>query len=98
MVRHHVAKSTCFFVEARSVLNPKSFGCRNLHIVDMLAVPHRLKNRVTKAEHQDVLHGFFAEVVVDAVDVALVEHSTYPLVEFTRAFKVMAEGLFQDDS
>ena len=43
----------------------------DLHMVDVVAVPERLEDRVGEARHQDVLHGLLAEVVIDAVDLAL---------------------------
>ena len=50
------------------------FGHRDLHVVDVLLVEQRLEDAVGEAEDQDVLDGLLAEVVIDAVDLALVEH------------------------
>ena len=45
----------------------------NLHMVDVVPVPDRLEHSVGKAQHQNVPHGLFAEIVIDPVDLALVE-------------------------
>jgi hypothetical protein len=37
----------------------------------MIAVPQRLEDAVGEAQHQDVLDGFFAEEVIDAIDLIL---------------------------
>ena len=41
-------------------------------MIDVAAVPDRLEDSVGEAERQDVLHRFFAQIVVDAVDLLFV--------------------------
>jgi hypothetical protein len=40
-------------------------------VIDVVAVPNRLEQAVGKPQQQDVLDGFFAEVMIDAVDLVL---------------------------
>ena len=44
----------------------------DLDMVDVAIVPERFKKGVGKAENQNILYGFFAEVVVDPVDLLFV--------------------------
>ena len=44
---------------------------RNLNVIDIPAIPDRFENRVIEPEHHDVLHRFFAQIMIDAVDLAL---------------------------
>ena len=60
-------------VVAGAALQPQALGHRDLHVVDVLAVPDRLEDAVGEAEDQDVLDRLLAQVVVDAVDLALAE-------------------------
>ena len=63
----------CVVVGAAAALHAERLGDGDLHVVDVLLVQQRLEDRVGEAEAQDVLDGLFAEVVIDAVDLALVE-------------------------
>ena len=73
-------------------------GGGDLHMVDEIAVPHRLEDAVGEAEHQDVLHGFLAQVVVDAEDLVFGEDLVDGGVEVAGGFQAGAEGLFDDDA
>ena len=42
-----------------------SFRHGDLNVVNVAPVPDRLENAIAEAEHQDVLYGFFAKVMVD---------------------------------
>ncbi len=55
-------------VVAAALLDADRFRHRDLHVVDVAAVPDRLEDAVGEAEDQDVLDGLFAQVVIDAVD------------------------------
>ena len=71
--RDHVPDVAHLLVERAATLDPDLLGDRDLHVVDVPAVPDRLEHPVREAEGQDVLHGLLAEVVVDAEDLRLVE-------------------------
>ena len=62
-----------------------------------MVVPDGLENLVGEPERHDVLDGFLAQVVVDAEDRLRAERASDDLVEVSRAFQVMAEGLLDDD-
>ena len=75
MVRDHVAQRSCSFKVGAAPLHADRLGIRDLHVVDVAPVPDGLENRVVEAEDHDVLHGLFAEVVIDAVDLVLEQHA-----------------------
>ncbi len=60
-------------------------GHGDLHVVDVLRVPQRLEDAVGEAQHQQVLHRLLAEVVVDAVGLALGERRRRPVRITSRA-------------
>ena len=74
MVLHHVAQRAGLLVVAGARADAFFLGDRDLHVVDVLLIEQRLEDAVREAQHQDVLDGFLAEVVVDPVDLPLVEH------------------------
>jgi hypothetical protein len=97
MVRDHIAKSAGGFVKASAVFDAHGFRGGDLHVVDVIAIPERLDDVVGKPENQNVLHGFFAEVMVDAVDLIFVEDLLEFFVELTRGLQIVSERLFDDD-
>ena len=74
MVGNHVAEGAGGFVEAAAMFHANDFGGGDLHVVDVIAIPERLDDVVRKAEDHHVLDGFFAEIMVDAVDLLFGEN------------------------
>ena len=73
MVRHHVAQCAGSFIEVPASLDADRLGGRDLDGVDVVAVPERLQDAVAEAERHDVLDGFLAEEMVDAIDLRLAD-------------------------
>ena len=61
--------------------DPDVLGHRDLHVVDVVAVPDRLVQGVGEAQRQDVLDRLLAQVVVDAEDRLGGEHRVDDAVE-----------------
>ena len=74
MVGHHIAQRAGRLVIAAALLHAQCLRHRDLYVVDVAAVPDGLEDAVGKAEHQNVLHRFLAQVMVDAVDLPLLKH------------------------
>ena len=70
------------------------FVDRDLDVVDVIAVPDRLEHAVGEAQHQDVLDGFLAEVMIDPVDLLLFDEFQQFIVEGFRRSEVGSERLF----
>src|SRR5258706_5952398 len=68
VVRDHVPQRTGGIVIAAALLDAEFFGHGDLNVVYKIAVPNRLKDAVAEAKNQNVLNRFFAEVMVDAID------------------------------
>ena len=73
MVLEHVAQHAGGIVVVGAAADVDLLGHGDLHVVDVVAVPDRLEDRVGEPQHEDVLDRFLAEIVVDAVDLLLVE-------------------------
>ena len=80
----------------RAIFEPDRFRDRDLHLLDVPIVPERLEDSVAQAKDQDVLDGFLAEVVIDAVDLALVKHRVDERVQLARGFEIVPKGLLDD--
>src|SRR5438445_5616136 len=97
-VRDDVADRACLLVEAAATLDAEAFRHRDLHALDVVAVPDRLEEGVREAEDEEVLDRLLPEVVVDAEDARLVEDLVQRLVEGLRRGEIPAERLLDDDA
>ena len=68
-------------------------GHRDLHVVDVAAVPDRLVQRVGEPQRQHVLDGFLAQVVVDPEHRVRREHGAQRLVQRAGTGQVVTERL-----
>ena len=97
VILHDVPNGTGLFVEPLAASDAEALGHGDLHALDVVAVPDRLEKRVREAEVQQILHRFFAEIVIDAEDARLGEGLMQRAVEGLCRGEVVAEGFFDDD-
>ena len=97
MVLEHVAHGARLFVIPGAVLDPNALRGRDLHVVNIAAVPQRLENVVRQPKDQDVLHRLFTKVMIDAVSLSLGKHVSDLRVEGLRSREVPAKRLLDDD-
>src|ERR1700676_1237383 len=98
MIWDHVAESAGGFVEAATMLDADGFGGGDLDVVDVVAIPKGFDDVVRKAKDHDVLNGFFAEVMVDAVDLLFSENFFEVVVELDSGLQIVVKGFFDDDA
>ena len=82
MVLYHIAHGTCLVVELPATRHAYGFGHCDLHIVDVLVVPKRLKKGIGKAQRQQVLHCFLAQVMINTIDLLLIKDVCQLVVDF----------------
>ena len=97
VVLEHVAHRAGTVVVTAPVFHADGFGGGDFHVVDVVPVPERLEQAVGEAQHQQVLHGFFAEVVVDTVNLVFEEVVVDGCVQLARSLRIVAKGLFHDE-
>src|SRR5262245_52824313 len=99
MVLHDVAQcASAIVVVTAAAWHALLFGNRDLHRVDVLAIPQRLEDGVVKAPAEQVLHGLFAEVVVDTINLSLAQRLAQLSRQPFGAVGVMAEWFLDDDT
>ena len=98
MILHHVTQRPRLVEIACARADPLALGDRDLHVIDIVAVPDRLDERVGETEDQQVLDRLLAEVVIDAVDLVLAEILVQLEVQHARALEILAEGLLDHDA
>src|SRR6267142_4955201 len=98
MVRYHIAQRARLFIERRAAFDSYCFSSGDLHIVDVIPIPHRFEQRITEAENEDVLDCLFAKIMVNPVYRFLIEYIVHDIIKRLRRFQVTPEGLFQNNS
>src|SRR6266851_8151842 len=76
-----------------------AYGFRhgNLYVIDIATVPDGLEDPIGKAKRHDVLNRFFAQIMIDAVNLFFVGDFEQLLIKDLGRLKVVTEGLFDDD-
>ncbi len=81
VVLHHVAQRAGAFVVGPTMPDPIFFCHGDLDVFNVAPVPNGLEQRVSEPKRQDVLHGLFTQVVIDAEDLGFFESRPYHLVQ-----------------
>src|SRR5919106_6393686 len=97
MVLDHVAYHAGPVVISGTCADALALSRRDLHMIDVMAVPDRLEARVREAKYQHVLHRLFAQVVINAEELLFLDDFKELTVEGSRRRFVVAEGFFNDD-
>ena len=98
MVLDNVASGTNTVVVAGAPAQADVFSHRDLYVVNVVCVPHRLEDLVGKAQRHDVLHCFLAQVVIDTEDRRLREDGVDNLVELAGRSLIVAKRFLNDDT
>ena len=98
VVLHHVAHGADAVVKSASSTDSFLFGHGDLDVIDEVTVPDGFPNGVRKAEVEEILNRFLAEVVVDTEEVGFVEAGVKVGDELVGGGKVVAEGFFHNDT
>src|SRR5262249_24503147 len=67
-------------------------------MIDAIAIPKPLENGIRETEHQNVLDGFFAEVMVNAKDLLFARVTGELGVELMGGGQIVAERFFDDNA
>src|SRR5207244_413769 len=91
------AQGASRIIVTATLLDADGFSHGNLHVINVAAVPDRLENSVGETKSQNILDGFFAQVVIDAVDLLLLHDLEQLLVQGLRRVQVATKGLLDND-
>ena len=73
VVLHHIAHGTRFIVISATPANTYNFRDSDLNMINILRVPKWFEQQVTKAHGHQILHSFFAKVMINAIDLAFIK-------------------------
>ena len=93
MVGHHVPQRAGIVKVSAAPLHPHRFRIRNLYVIDVAPIPDRLEDGVVEAEHHDVLHCLFTQIMINTVDLVFLQNGADAAVQSLGGFKILPEWL-----
>ena len=96
MVLKHVPQNARFVVVVSAASDGDFFGDRDLDVIDVVPVPKGFEDGIPETKYQNVLDGFFAEVMIDAVDLIFTERLMDRCIECLGAGEIGAERFFNN--
>src|SRR5260370_8722577 len=94
---NHVTYRPGLFIVITAPLDSDRFGICDLNVIDILPIPERFPNAVGKTKYQQILHGLFAEIVIDTINLIFFEDQSEFRIEFQSALQIMSERLLNYD-
>ena len=98
VVLHHVPHRPGLIVIAAPPFYADGLCHCDLDVIDVLRVPQRFEQHIAKAYGHQVLDRFFAQIMVDAVNLRFVEMLRQRRVQRPRGFQIVTERLFHNDA
>ena len=98
MVWDHIPQRTGFVVVSAATLDPERLRDCDLDVIYKIAVPNGLENAVSETEYQNVLHGLFAQVMIDTIDLFFLEKPEQITVQFLCRGKVVTKWFFENEA
>ena len=77
MVLHHIAQRARDVVKLAALFHAQLLGDGDLHGLHKIFIPNRFQKHIAKAQRQHVLQAFFAEVVVNAINLFFFEKTRH---------------------
>src|ERR1700690_230126 len=84
-------------VIAPTMFNADILHCSDGDTVHIPLVPDRFEEGIRKTKGQYILHCFFSQIMIDAVNLAFIKISSEDGIQYTRRLKVIADRFLDDD-
>ncbi len=97
MVLHHVAQRADAVIIGDAAFQAHGFADSDLDMVDAGRVPQGFEHQIAKAQRQQVLDGFLAQIMVDAENLILFEQRADAVIDLLGGSQILADRLFHRD-
>ena len=96
VVGYHVTQGSRSIVVPAALFDADGFTDGNLHVIDIAPVPDRFKDSIGKAEGQNILDCFLAQIMIDTVNLLFVHFLQQLLVQGPRRIQIATKRLFDN--
>src|SRR5215469_11672663 len=96
MILDNVANRAGLVVKRTPPLHAEVLRHRDLHALDVMAVPDRFQERVGEAEEHHVMHLPLPKIMVDPEDRCLVKGAEQESIQLLRRGEIVAEWFFDN--
>ena len=73
MVLHHIAHRAGFIIIFAAPAHAHGFRNSDLNMINILRIPERLKQHISKTDRHQILYGFFAQIMINTIDLLFAE-------------------------
>src|SRR3989338_2756062 len=94
MILPHVAQRSDLIIKRPPSFYADFFPQANIHPLNELTAPKMLQKRIGKAESENVLHGFFAHIVIHSENLIFFEKRHHFLIQFFRRMYIASKRFF----
>src|SRR5208337_5284516 len=98
MILDDVADRSGLIVEAAAALDAEIFRHRNLHALDVVAVPERLHEGIGEAEDDHIVYRPLPQVMINSENRGFIELPEEDLIQMARGLQIVTERFFDDDA
>ena len=81
MALYHIAQGSGLVVKSASLFYSHIFDSGNFDVVNIIPVPQRFEYYIGKSQGQHILYCFFAQKVVDPVNLVFLENRSIETVQ-----------------
>src|SRR5216684_4641663 len=97
VVLQYVAERSGLFIKWSPRLDTHRFRNGNLYPLYVVPIPNRLEDSIAETKEQNVLHRFFAEIVIDPKYLILGKDGIHIVIELLCRCEIRSEWLLDDD-
>ncbi len=97
VILYHVTEAATALIIAAARAHADLLRHGDLNAVNVVAVPERLEDGIGETLHQQILDGFLAQIVIDAIDLVLLKHGAHHPVQLAGGVQVAPERFLDDD-
>ena len=98
MVLHHIAHRARLIIIPPAPTDTHGFGNGDLNVINELRIPQWFKQHIAKPHSDQVLNRFFAQIVINTINLIFAEMFGQGRVQRTRGFQILAKGFFNNDA
>src|SRR6202011_5679388 len=97
VILQYVAEPSGLFIKWAPSLDTHRFRNGNLYPLYVVPIPNRLEDSIAETKEQNVLHRFFAEIVIDPKYLILGKDGIHIVIELLCRCEIRSEWLLDDD-